>query len=348
MLENQPYRSNELIERVKVPEGIPIPKTDNELVIAAKYAYQAAKDTPHKLPSDYQELEKFFRQQYERGYRERLGIDIVPSDLDLLFQQYAVAMDEALGRNGFNTFGMAALSYVDGLATVYNGFDRYFGAKENPRDRKHYRALLLGCSSMSSAVEFTKFVHALNPQAEAIVADIDPLAAKLAREAGATVVLADAQKIPLADASVDFVATNFLVPNLIDKEGSGKDTAQQLLREVARVLTPEGRLVMVEQLTRDDMDWLSHYASNADLALTAGGFLNQAIILPNRDHIEDIFEDIPDFVQSDAAYAGQLMSAQRQYSGMPGVTSLVFKESQWSKRRGWKPTGKRVVVRSKE
>lgn len=347
MSEDQPYRPDNLIEKVKVPDTIRTPKTDDELVSAAKYAYQAAKGEPQILPSDYWMLENFFSQQYERGYKERRGIDIVPNNLDLLFQQYAIRMDETLGRNGFNTFGMAVLSYMDGLATVRDGFERYFGAKENPRDRKQYRVLLLGCSSMSSAAEFTAFVHALNPQATAIVADLNPLAVRLARETGATVVQADVQRIPLKDASIDFVATNFLVPNLIDKFGSGKETIQQVLKEVARVLTPRGRLVMVEQLARNNLEWLAHYASNADLDLDARGILNEAIILPKRSHIKYVLDDASEFIQSEEAYAGKLMSTNYKYGRLHGITSLVFKESQWSRRKGWKTVDK-VVVRSRD
>lgn len=345
--EDQPYRPDNLIERVKIPDTIRIPETKDELVSAAKYAYQTAEGTPQILPSDYVELESFFLHQYERGYKERKGIDIVPNDLDLLFQQYAVRKDESLGRNGFNTFGMAVLSYMDGLATVRDGFERYFGAKENPRDRKQYRALLLGCSSMSSAAEFTAFVHSLNPQATAIVADLDPLAVRLARETGATVVQADVQRIPLENASIDFVATNFLVPNLIDRFGSGKETVQQVLKEVARVLTPGGRLVMVEQLARNNLEWLAHYASNVDLALDAGGFLNEAIVLPKRDHVAHVLSDMPEFIQSEEAYTGKLMSTNYKYERLHGITSLVFKESQWSKRKGWK-TVEKVAVRSRD
>lgn len=347
LFEHQPYRPDNLIERVKVPDTIRTPKTDDELVSAARYAYQAAKGAPQILPPDYVELENFFLRQYERGYEERKGIDIVPNDLDLLFQQYAVRMDETLGRNGFNTFGMAVLSYMDGLATVRDGSKRYFGAKENPRDRKQYRALLLGCSSMSSAAEFAAFVHSLNPQATAIVTDLDPLAVKLARETGATVVQADVQRIPLENASIDFVATNFLVPNLIDRFGSGKETVQQVLKEVARVMTPEGRLVMVEQLARNNLEWLAHYASNADLALDTGGILNEAIILPKRSHIKYVLDDTPEFIQSEESYTGKPMSTNYKYGRLHGITSLVFKESQWSKRKGWKTVDK-VVVRSRD
>lgn len=347
MSEIQPYRPDNLIKRVKVPDTIRTPETADELVSTAKYIYQTEKDASQKLPPEYLELENFFRQQYERGYNERQGIDIVPNKLDLLFQQYAVRMDETLGRNGFNTFGMAVLSYMDGLATVRDRRERYFGAQENPRDRKHYRALLLSCSSMSSAAEFTAFVHSLNPQAKAIVADLDPLAIKLARETGATVVQADAQRIPLEDASIDFVATNFLVPNLIDKFGSGKETIQQVLNEVARVLTPGGRLVMVEQLSRNNLEWLAYYASKAKLALDAQGILNNAIILPKRDDIKYTLDDIPDFIRSERAYAGELMSTTHKYRGMPGITSLVFKESLWSPRKGWKVV-ERVAVRGRD
>lgn len=327
--ENQPYRPDNLIEVVKVPETIRTPETEDELVSAAKYTYQTAKDTPQKLPPEYQELENFFHQQYERSYSERKGIDIVPNNLDLLFQQYAIKMDETSGRNGFNTVGMATLSYMDGLATV-NKSERYLGAQETTHGRKQYRALLLGCSSMSSAAEFTAFVHALNPQATAVVADLDPLAVRLARETGANVVEADAQRIPLEDNSIDFVATNFLVPNLIDKLGSGKETVQQVLQEIARVMTPQARLIMVEQLARNNLEWLNYYASDAKLGLDAKGFLNEAIILPKRSYMEYVLDDIPGFIQSEEAGAGKLMSAKENDKSMPGVTSLVFKKSGWA------------------
>lgn len=340
--ENQPYRPDSLIERVKVPEEIRTPETEEEFVNAAKYTYQGAKDSPQKLPPEYRELEDFFHQQYERGYSERRGIDIIPNNLDLLFQQYAIKMDETSGKNGFNTVGMAALSYMDGLATADKA-ERYLGAQEDIHRRKEYRALLLGCSSMSSATEFTALVHALNPQAMALVADLDPLAVKLAGETGANVVQADVQRIPLEDNSIDFVATNFLVPNLIDKFGSGKETVEQVLKEVARVLTSKGRLIMVEQLTRNNLEWLTHYAFNAGLALDAKGVNNKAIILANRDGLEEALERIPKFTQSEGANTNKLISAEYGYKEFPGITALVFKEPQWSHKKGWKVVEKVVV-----
>lgn len=315
ILETLPYRPEGLIAEVPVPETVKRPEAIQEMVRMAKYTYNSSPNTLHKLPAEYTELEAFFAAQYERAYKERVGIDIVPYHMDVLFQQYAVKRDEELDRTGFNTFGLFAPSYLEGLSSSSDTFDRYFGAYEEPRDRKQYKTLLLGCSSIPSAKEFTSFVKAVNPKATAIIADIDSLAVQLAKESDALVVQADAQRIPLEDESVDFVATNFLLISLVDQLGSGEESAITLMKEVNRILKPGGRVVMVEQFPTIDLEDFSyrviteaelHYAHRSRNG-------RKTALIARHSQFGQLIQRIPAYIES------QRYKAMHSY---PGSTSF--------------------------
>ncbi len=338
--ETLPYRPNGLTEVVKLPEDVTAPETPQEIVETAKHIF-----TTGGLPQQYEQLGQFLEGLYTSSYEERRNIDVEPFAVDLLFQQYAIKRDEALGRNGFNTFGLYALSYLDGLATNLDKARRF--VRESSSKSHQPTALLLGCSSITSAVQFNQFVKAMNPEARVVIADIDPLACQLAKESGANVVQLDAQKIALEDMSIDFVATNFLVYHLRDRLGANKDTLANVMKEAARVLTRSGRVVMVEQmLTRSDEEWLSYYASDAELDFAKGfNLLNKdAVILPTHEDFDRVVRSIPGKIE-DNLEEGLKPS---EYSGGQQLNSVgiyTFEESRWSARRGWK-RGEKVVVKS--
>jgi len=330
--EQQPYKPSRIIERVSVPDTIKIPEIDEKAIMVAEYIYNRNAKDPHKLPEEYSDFEKFLEDIYQRGYREKRWIDVVPNALDIVSQQYNIKRDEELGKNGTNTFGIFGISYLDALATYRDKSERYFEAKKPPEKRGHHRGLLLGCSSISSAVEFVSFIKAIDPKADAIVADIDPIATQLAKKAeGAMVVLADAQNIPLADNSVDFVATNFLVQNLIDRRGSGKAILEVMLKEVARILTPTGRLAMVEQLSDNTLEWLESYAFHVRLVhRQTPGSNNMAVIFKRRRPSSNFARYVPDFVQDQEAYANTLPSKSHYYAGsgveLNHIKALIFEQ----------------------
>lgn len=302
----EPYKPHQIVKIEEVPKSIEVPKTDNEIVDAAKFAFSRLSKSPNLLPEKYADLEAWFGDMYNINYSEGSWIDVSPRTLDYLYQQFSIKMDERLKRNAFNTFGLYTLSYLDGLKTmgVRQGYLGTGGWEHIVKDK--YRGLLLGCSSISTASEFFTFMNSVNPKNDAIVTDIDLLAVKLAKEAvkeGKTqqVIQSDAQRIPLDDKSVDFVATNFLVPNLIDVEGAGKDTLVNVMKEIKRVLSSKGRLVMVEQLSRIDLEWLNHYAWEQGLVLSTGGpeggILRPATILQDHHKVSYVLAKLPSFIK---------------------------------------------------
>lgn len=347
---SEPYKQFQKAEIWPVPPSIEVlPKTDKEIVRVARYSFESTLDQATVLPPQYGQLEEWLRSAYEAQYSRNTGIDITPLPYDYLFQQYAIKMDERNFRTGVDTFGTFAISYLDGLRTmgVEQGYLGSSGWSHIVKDQ--YRALLLGSSSISTADDFYRFMEAVNPKAMAIVTDIDPLAVQLAKEALSgwpqeQVLQSDAQRIPLKDGSVDFIATNFLTTNLIDVEGSGLKTVENVLKEAGRVLSPEGRLIMVEQLDRIGLEWVNEWASRGGLVLTGGGpeagILRIAYLKSHR-YVKDLFSGLPDFIEESArevAYkqVRDFTRDPRQDLGgkpCPWVSTLIFKkrrpEGEW-------------------
>ncbi|MBI3576758.1 methyltransferase domain-containing protein [Candidatus Gottesmanbacteria bacterium] len=305
---SEPYKPHGNIEVAHIPPNIDvIPRDDAEIIEAAQFAYTQKPKAQTFLPEKYGKLEQRFSQLYQRQYDEGLWIDVAPLPLDYLYQQYTIKMDERLRRNGANTFGIFALSYLDGIHTM-DRQDGYLGSAGWEHEMKDtYRSLLLGCSSISTADQFFRFIHAVNQNASATVTDIYPLAVKLARlgipnqdQGKFNAVQSDAQRIPLEDGSIDFIATNFLILNLIDTMGSGRSTLQQMLKEAARVLSDEGRLVMVEQLKRNDLEAVNDMAWDAGLTLSTGGpdggINKTSIMLGSESQLKGVLKRIPAFI----------------------------------------------------
>ena len=340
---DEPYKPHEAIEIFTPDSKIKVPSNDLEVVSVAKQIYSASGDS--LLPREFEDLEKEFEVLYERSYAEGLWIDVDPPRLDFLYQQFGLKKDEQLGRTGFNSFGLFIPSYLEGLRTmgVQQGYLGSGGWEHRVKD--NYTSLLLGCSSITTAEQFFSFSKAVNPDMTAIVTDINSLAIKLAKEAlvednkKLQVVESDAQKIPLKTGSVDFIATNFLVLNLIDRHGSGKDTLKQVLSEASRVLSKEGRLVMVEQLVKNDLRWLNQWAREERLTFddTGGteiGILHTAVSLSKPKQVVGVIDGIPDFIEVSAREITYVETSvfkkdPREYfdgQRMSGVTTLVYRK----------------------
>jgi ubiquinone/menaquinone biosynthesis C-methylase UbiE len=343
---SEPYKPHQIIKIEEVAEKIVKPVTDSEIVETAEYIVNRLPESRNLLPEKYEELEAQFSRVYETSYSEGTWIDFSPKSIDYLFQQFAVKTDERTDRNGFNTFGLYALSYLDGLRTmgVQEGYLGAGGWDHIVKDK--YRGLLLGCSSITTASQFFSFMNSMNSKNDAIVTDIDPLAVNLAREAikvGKTqsVIQSDAQRIPLEDGSVDFIATNFLIPNLIDVEKAGKNTLTNVFKEVKRVLSPNGRLVMVEQLSRIDLEWVVHYSGEQGLTLSTGGpeggINRPACIFKNHHKANDVIDDLGSFIEesraSDAyrSVSEFTIDPREEFDGQSQkqVATLIFQHSRW-------------------
>ncbi len=341
---DKPYKPHEIIETYTPDSNVKVPSNDQQVVDLAKQVYSAS-DDDSLLPKGYEDLEREFKALYDKQYSEGLWIDVFPPRLDFLYQQYGLKKDEQLGKTGFNSFGLFIPSYLEGLRTmgVQEGYLGSGGWEHRIKDK--YKSLLLGCSSITTAKQFFSFSKAINPNMVSIVTDIDPLAVNLAKEALIVgnekfqVIESDAQKIPLETGSIDFIATNFLVPNLIDRHGSGKDTLKQVLSEAVRVLSKKGRLVMIEQLERTNLEWLNYWAHGEGLVFdnTGGdgrGILHIATSLNEPKEVTRAVDRIPDFIRESAKEVEHVQTSvfkidPRNYLGgqrVSGVTTLVYRK----------------------
>jgi len=341
---SEPYKPHQIIKIEEVAEKIVKPVTDSEMVETAEYIVNRLPESRNLLPNKYEELEASFSRVYKTSYSESSWIDFSPKSIDYLFQQFAVKTDERTDRNGFNTFGLYALSYLDGLRTM-GVQEGYLGAGGwDHIIKSKYRGLLLGCSSITTSSQFFSFMNSMNPKNNAIVTDIDPLAVNLAKEAikvGKTqsVIQSDAQRIPLEDDSMDFIATNFLVPNLIDVEKAGRATLTNVFKEIKRVLSPKGRLVMVEQLSRNDLEWVAHYAWEQGLTLSTGGpeggINRPAYIFKNHHEANRVIANLGSFIEesstrdSHRSVSEFTIDPREEFNGQQQkqVANLIFQHS---------------------
>jgi len=340
-IETTPYKPADLIEVVELPKDIIVPETQRGVVETAKHIFATG-----ELPQQFEQLGQLLEGLYNSSYEEGRNIDVEPSVIDLLFQQYAIKKDEVLKRNRFNTFGLYGLSYLDGLATNPSESQRF--VRKNPFNDRQPTALLLGCSSITSADQFCQFIKAMNPEAQVVIADIDPLACQLARESKARVIQLDAQKIALTEMSVDFIATNFLIHHLRDRLNAGKDTLANIMKEAARVLTRSGRIVMVEQLlTRAGEKWLNYYAGKADLDFARGVnlFHRDAIVLPAHQNFKWLIGAVPELIKDNLEEGLKPSEAFSGGQRLDSVCAYTFEESKRAARKGWKK-GRTVRVKS--
>lgn len=338
----EPYKHYGKIQVYSPDEGVDCPKTDSEVVTASKHVVSAEGNV--LLPKQFSELETDFKKLYDQQYEKGGWIEASPRRLDFLYQQYGLTKDRQKRRTGFNSFGLYALSYLDGIRTVGKKYGYLGSSGWGHIVKEKYQALLLGCSSITTADQFFRFSQAVNPDMLSMVTDINPLATKLAQEAipkdsiNCKVIESDVQRIPLKKGSVDFIATNYLVYNLIDKFGTGKDTLQQVLNEASRVLSDEGVLVMVEQLSKIDLSWLAHWAQEAGLKFSHGlldydtGTLRNAVILPSHDAFDEVIRKIPNFIEVSAREVAHddvyqfKKDPRKHFKGetLPSVSTLIF------------------------
>ncbi len=115
------------------------------------------------------------------------------------------------------------------------------------RDQRRLRLLDIGCGTG----RFLDFVKQAWPRLPVIGIDLsEPYIAEARRHlrhrGWARLLVAKAEALPLADASQDAVTSVFLLHELPPK------VRRAMLRELARVLKPGGRLVLVDSLQRGD------------------------------------------------------------------------------------------------
>ncbi|EKE19185.1 MAG: hypothetical protein ACD_9C00104G0005 [uncultured bacterium] len=141
------------------------------------------------------------------------------------------------------TFGSCEVSYFKSL-----------GKEEilRLRNLEMPKMLLVGSLGKYSALDFSKFAKKINKNSRPNVIDLEKDYIKyfkeIQRQNDLQIAIADASKMPYNDDTFDFVATNFLLHAF----ESGNSRAQMedivvLLKEVRRVLKPEGKFVLNER-----------------------------------------------------------------------------------------------------
>lgn len=230
------------------------------------------------FPSNYKDLYAYLQTTYENQYSTGQSATFTDPYVEAVFQQFQIHFDREKGRSGVNHVGLYAPTYIDALGTakydvsvpyVHKGevtgilpgtVDNRFLGRYHFAENKRFRAVLLGCSSMSSAYEFNQMAKGMNPTAEAIIIDNNPLSVALAKSAGAHALLADVLTPQSSSLEpTDLIATNFLITSL------PKEKRNEAYRKLLEVWQPylyprTGRLVMVEQVDYEQLMKLDDYA----------------------------------------------------------------------------------------
>ena len=119
-------------------------------------------------------------------------------------------------------------------------------AMEALREAAPSRVLELGCGLGTFSERLNRDL-----EVEVMAVDLSPRMVELARERGVNAIVADAQDLPFEEGEFDCVVANWVIHHFPDPEAG--------LREISRVLRPEGRLVATTFSTehmRDLYDWL--------------------------------------------------------------------------------------------
>ena len=133
-------------------------------------------------------------------------------------------------------------------------YDRFLWLGERAGMKQHRRALLgqaRGRVLEIGAGTGLNVRHYPSGLSELILTEPDPsMGRRLVRRANgrATLVAAPAEDLPVADASIDTVVTTFVLCTV--------ESPELALREIRRVLSPDGQLLLIEHV-RSDARWLA-------------------------------------------------------------------------------------------
>ncbi len=123
------------------------------------------------MPPEMQSMEDEFDQMYLQVLYGTGDGEFSDPRVNHLFQEYALWRDLREGRAVFQSFGLSIPGYLKALGLRY-GNERYLGGLEDEPAPK--TSLLLGCDCFSTAWEYLDFIASVNPNATALVADVDP------------------------------------------------------------------------------------------------------------------------------------------------------------------------------
>ena len=196
------------------------------------------------------------------------------------------------------------------------------------------RVLEIGCGSAACSRWLAR--AGARPVALDLSAGMLARAAELNRSTGIAVPLvqADAEALPLADASVDLACSAFGgLPFIADVEGA--------LREVARVLRPGGRFVAS---VNHPMRWPFPDSPDPDDLRINGSYFDRTPYVETDDHGDAVYVEhhrtVGDWVRA-VVGAGLVLSDLVEPEWTPGRTQVW---GQWSPARGALVPGTLILV----
>lgn len=326
-------------------------KVDNiwaHLKTAPKKKSSDSFEVTNLVPSDYADLAKWLEHVYEKQYRLGQGFTIANPLVEAIFQQLQIALDKEKCRVRVNHFGLYAPSYVDALGTAGYSYrephvyqnevtgshervvdNRYLG-RGHFAEKRSFHAVLLGCSSLSSADDFKKIVASMNPKAETLIIDKDPVAIALSENVGVKALQDDVLSVEAESLQVDFLATNFLISSMPTEQRI--DAYRQLfLTWRERIYPRTGRLVMVEQLDKSEAKKVIKLANECGYQVTGDhnsrtgwGKNRKAIRYTSNDNIDPALSRLNSVLDSDRTYSGDYYSSQVKTDVVEEARTLIF------------------------
>lgn len=306
-------------------------------------------DVASLVPEEYVDLAKWLESVYEKQYELGESYTLDDPYAEAVFQQLQIILDKEKERSNVNSVGLYAPSYVDALVTakypywvptIYEGKktgnnegvvdNRFLGANEDFAEEKAFRAVLLGCSSITSASDFGKMISGMNPKAESLIIDNDPVSVALSEHAGVTTVLDDAL-VPEHDVQpADLIMTNFLISSMPEEERI--DAYHQLFFAWKDKVYPKtGRLVLVEQILESDAPEIRRIAYECgfqtvreDVVRTDRYESSAALRYADSSDVDEHLDRLSEDLKPDEVYFGENYSNQVDTMKVEGVTTLVF------------------------
>lgn len=301
------------------------------------------------VPEQYKDLARWLEQMYERQYELGQGITFEDPFVEAMFQQLQIVLDQERGRVNVNWVGLYAPSYIDALGSaiysyqepyIYDGEvtgsfsrsvdNRYLGIFDYFTEEKSFSAILLGCSSLSSAEAFRSMVKGMNAEATPIIIDHDPMAVALAESLGIDTVMADVCttdfQLPLAD----LVATNFLLSSM------PQETRMEAYRKLfsnwrERIHPRTGRLVLVEQMNEADARAICDLASECGYVLsgddnprTKWGRNRSALRYTSSKSVDENLVYLIETFKREDIYVGNYYSDRVDVEVVPEARCLIF------------------------
>lgn len=285
------------------------------------------------VPDEYKDLSKWLEHVYEEQYRLGKGFTIEDPHVEAMFQQLQIILDKEKDRTNVNNVGLYAPSYIDALVTAGSSestVDNRFLGRGHFAEEKPFSAILLGCSSITSANDFNKIVTRMNPEADALIIDKDPIAIALSKSAGVEAINGDVLSLGKSLPKADLVATNFLISSMPESERM--DAYKQLFTEWKNKIYPKtGRLVIVEQMTEKEKKQIFQIAfkngymrPKEHISRTDRYENGTALRYSSSKSVGEELEGLPEQLDKDAVYLGKYYSNEVDTVVVDGVGALVF------------------------